>query len=248
MQPTTSSLINATRKAIKFLQRDFLELEMLQRSSRGNIDFCNKSYERAKSLLQEELQKHSKFLFFPEDKPEWASLPDIVLFINPLDSVNNLARSIPFFAISITYLKKINETLLPTCTVINFPALDEIYYAEKGGGAWVEKNTLNNTSNSKGVRLRVSGIDNIKNALIATDNDDLAEKKNIRVFGSHCYEMTLLAAGKLDIVSFSSLNYTLKPGFELVATEAGGSVVIRDKKFIATNYELKDNLNLRLCL
>jgi myo-inositol-1(or 4)-monophosphatase len=233
-QPITSLLITASRKAVKFLHRDFLELEMLQRSSKGNYDFCNKAYVKVQGLLRNELQKYTSALFFPEDKFELDNSYEMVLLINPLDGLNNLEKSLPFFAVSITCLKKINKILTTVCTVINFPALDEIYYAEKGRGVWSENNTTNNS------RLRVSGCASIDNFLIATDdlNINPVFLKNARIFGCHCYGMLLLTVGKIDVVYFSSLNYTLKAGFDLIVQESGGAIINNDRMFIATNYEL----------
>lgn len=233
-QPITSLLITASRKAVKFLHRDFLELGMLQRSSKGNYDFCNKAYVKAQDLLRNELQKYTSALFFPEDKFKLDNSEEMVLLINPLDGFSNLEKSLPFFAVSITCLKKINQILTTICTVINFPAFDEIYYVEKGRGVWSENNTSNNS------RLRVSGCSSVDNFLIATDdlNINPVFLKNARVFGCHCYGMLLLAAGKIDAVYFSSLNYTLKAAFDLIIREAGGAIINKDEMFVATNCEL----------
>jgi myo-inositol-1(or 4)-monophosphatase len=242
MQPITSLIISASRKAVKFLQRDFLELGMLQRSSKGNHDFCNKSYIRAKDLLFSELQKYSGAIFFPEDKFELDDVSDTILLINPLDSSSNLQKSIPFFAVSISCFKRINKVLTIVSTVINFPALDEIYYAEKGKGVWVENNNV-----SSG-RLRVSGSANLDNFLMASDDFNIAPVllKNARFFGSNCYGIMLLAAGKLDAVYFSSLNYTLKASFDLIVRESGGAVITNDKIFVATNYELAEKFKQQI--
>lgn len=238
----TNLIITASRKAVKFLQRDFLELAMLQRSSKGNYDFCNKSYIRAKDLLRSELQKYSDAIFFPEDKFELEKAPDNILLINPLDSLSNLAKNIPFFAASISYFKRINNVLTIVSTVINFPALDEIYYAEKGKGVWVENNNVNRA------RLRVSGNANFDDFLIAVDDFNITPVflKKIRVFGSNCYGITLLAAGRVDAVYFSSLNYTLKASFDLIVRESGGAVITNDKIFIASNYELAEKFKQQL--
>ncbi|MFY9590246.1 inositol monophosphatase family protein [Rickettsia endosymbiont of Halotydeus destructor] len=244
MQPITNLLISATRKAVKFLQRDFLELEMLQRTSVGNKGFCEKSYSKLKTLLQTELQRYSESLFFPDDLFEIdKNNGEVAFLVQPIDSPDNLARSIPFFALSITYLKRTREGLTPLSTIIHFPALGEIYYAEKGKGAWVERDNFNSISN-KSARLRVSGINDLKNALIISDNlsDPLFSANDTRDFGSSCYSAILLASGKIDIIYLSSLNYTLYHGFELIIKEAGGAVANNGNKFIASNDYLKQVL------
>ncbi len=238
MQPITNLLINALRKAVKFLHRDFLELEMLQKNSVRNEEFCKRSYLRLKTLLCEELQKHTQYLFFPEDQFDLNNNYESVFLINPIDSLNNFARSIPFFAISVTYLKRNQEVLTPTSTVIYFPALNEIYYAEKGKGAWIEKNNLN--SNYQGLRLRVSDNVDLKNCLVIIEDvnhNDLEEIEvdNIRSFGSPCYGATLVASGKADLICLSLLNFTLYYAFELLIKEAGGIIIDSTDKFIYSN-------------
>jgi myo-inositol-1(or 4)-monophosphatase len=242
MQPTTSLIIAASRKAVKFLQRDFMELEMLQISSKGNYDFCNKSYIKIQDLLRIELQKYTSALFFPEDKFDINSDAEIVLLINPLDSLSNLEKSIPFFGVSITCFKQINKVLTAVCAVINFPALDQIYYVEKGKGTWAE----NNANNSS--RLRVSGCANLDKSLIVTDDIGTNQifLKNSRIFGSHCYGMLLFAAGKVDAVYFSSLNHTLKTCFDLITRESGGMIINNGEIFIATNCQLAEKFKQQL--
>ncbi|MCZ6886755.1 MAG: inositol monophosphatase [Rickettsia endosymbiont of Ixodes persulcatus] len=237
MHPITNLLINAMRKAVKFLHRDFLELEMLQKSSIRNEEFCKRSYLKLKTLLCEELQKHTQYLFFPEDKFDLNNNYESIFLINPIDSSNNFARSIPFFAISVTYFKRNQGVLTPASTVIYFPALNEIYYAEKGKGAWIEKNNLN--SNYQGLRLRVSDNADLKNCLAIIEdlkhNNWGGEVDNIRSFGSPCYAATLVASGKADLICLSLLNFTLYYAFELLIKEAGGIIIDSSDKFIYSN-------------
>ncbi|WP_341763824.1 inositol monophosphatase family protein [Candidatus Tisiphia endosymbiont of Beris chalybata] len=244
MEIITNALIIASRKVVKFLRRDFFELEMLQRSNKGNYDFCQKSYVKIQGLLSTELQRYSKHIFFPNDKFILNALDseDMILMINPIDSFNNLERSLPFFALSITCLKKINKVFTAICTVINFPALDQIYYAEKGRGVKSENSNINLS------RLRVSSRSNISTSLIAVDNINTELKffKDTMIFGSHCYSILMLIAGKVDAVYFSSLDYTLKPGFELLVLEAGGTIIDNDKTFIATNCELAKEFKCKI--
>ena len=236
MQPITKLLINSLRKSVKFLPRDFLELGMLQKNSTRNEEFCRKSYLRLKTLLCEELQKHTKYLFFPEDKFDLNNNYESVVLVNPIDSPNNFASNIPFFAVSVTYLKQHQGILIPISTVIYFPILNEIYYAEKGKGAWVEKNNLG--FSHQGLRLRVSDNSDLKNCLTIIEdlkNDNFPEVSNIRTFGSFCYAAMLLASGKADLMYLPLLNFTLHYAFDLLIKEAGGIAVDSSDKFICSN-------------
>lgn len=237
MQPTTNLLINATRKSSKLLQRDLFELEMLQVSNRSTTEFCTKSYSRTKTLLQAELQRNYKYIFFADEKFEPSHIADNAILVQPIDSIINLSKSLPFFATMITYLKKINDVLTPMNSIMSFPALCETYFAEKGCGVWVEKNDSN--SFGKTSRLRASACSSVDKALVAIDNTiDLGDMKNTRLLGSPCYDIALFAAGKFDAVYSSYSKPILSYGFELLVRESGGFIVKNDNPFIASNQNL----------
>ncbi len=283
MQPITNLLILSLRRALKFLQRDFLELELLQSSGRANEGFAKNSYVRLKSRLQEELEKNVKNIYFSDMSFSEYALQnhglDECIFVNPIDSLSNLAKSLPFFGLSLTYLKRLNNStktlalpekstlgilnharnpdddhlmlqqseiafrnwtseLTSLTTIVILPAFDSLYYAERGYGVSCEQNS--NSLTNKNTRLRTSSCDDINNALIATN--DLSKinllPNNIRNFGSRIYELILFASGKIDMVSFHSLDYSLKCAFELIVKESGGIILRDDRDFIATNQSL----------
>ncbi len=250
MHPTTNFLINASRKAARLLYRDFCELELLQTSNRGTSAFCSKSYDRTKTLLKEELAKYAsnaaELVFFSDEKIDIPANSEIAFLVNPLDSVVNLSKSIPFFGLTITFLKKLNGVMTPTHCIINFPALGEILYSEKGGGTWIETNnqgTLNKT------RARISLCNNTDDAVIGlgkiSDAGHVASAENsanLRLLGSPCYAVALLAAGKLDAICLSPLHYTLHDAFTCIVKEAGGVALESKQYFYATNINLSTKL------
>ena len=243
MQPTTNYLITASRIAAKFLQRDFFELELLQNSSRGTQEFCNNSYLRTKDFLKEELQKHAQFLFFSDEQLSFNNDATIAILINPIEGMQNLAKSIPFFAINITYLKKSPQGFVPFFSVINFPALNEIYYAEKGAGVWSEGKVNTNIT-----RLRISSNNSVDQAIVATDDiaTGLKISKNIRLFGSECYHLIMFAAGKCDIFYSSTTDYSLKTASSLIIRESGGVSTSVNQGVLASNHELIDKIKQRI--
>jgi myo-inositol-1(or 4)-monophosphatase len=126
-----------------------------------------------------------------------------------------------------------------------FPSLYELYYAEKGGGAWREKSSSD--AQTKAERLRVSNCIALENAYFGIDQIDEFSKncKNIRLTGSDCYNLSLFTAGKLDVLYSSSLNPVLKAGFELFVKEAGG-FNIEHSHFIAANQKLGEKVKQQL--
>lgn len=242
MHPTTNSLAIASRKASKLLLRDFHELEMLQNSSKGTQGFCDKSFQRTKMLLKEELEKNWKNIIFSDEKFDIQPDQDPVVLVHSLEASDNLSKSLPFFSIVITLLKKFNDVLTPFNSLIIFPALHELYYAEKGGGAWLEKSSADTFS--KNVRLRVSGCQAVENSFIASDTLNPLDPsiKNIRVSGSYTYDIGLFTSGKIDAICFDTLSPILRPGFELFIKEIGGFSYQYKDGLIASNQNLGEKI------
>lgn len=242
MHPTTNSLVIASRRASKLVLRDFFELEMLQNSSKGTYEFCNKSFQRTKTLLKDELERNWRNVIFSDEKFNIEAGQDPVVLVHPLEGIGNLSKSLPYFSIVITLLKKYNDVLTPTNSLIIFPALHELYYAEKGGGAWHEKSSQENYSKSS--RLRVSGCQALENSYIASDRLVPLDSslKNVRISGSYTYDLGLLATGKLDALCFDELPQILRPCFELFTKEIGGFNHQYNEGLIASNQTLLEKI------
>lgn len=244
MQTITQLLVNSIRKASKLLQRDFCELEMLQTSNRSTLEFCNKSYQRTKAVLVDELKKISEVVLFSDEQVAIPNKANTVLLINPIDSLINLSKSIPFFGTTITYLKKIDQKLMHLCSVIYFPITGDVYYTNKGGGAWLDKSLHISTYT---VRLRVSSQSILENAIIVTDDcasDMSSLTKHILNFGSNSYSLALFVSGKVDLLYFNNpLDLASKYALDLFVKESGGFILpAPNNTILVSNYNLDKKL------
>ncbi|MDG1995575.1 MAG: inositol monophosphatase family protein, partial [Emcibacteraceae bacterium] len=200
-----SALINvmekAARKAGGRLARDFGEIENLQVSRKGPADFVSKADIKAEATITEELQyARPQFGFIRE---EGADIPpkegNSVWIVDPLDGTTNFLHGIPHFAISIA-LEQDGEV---TAAIIYNPITDDMFWAEKGKGAW-----LNNR------RLKVSGRKDLKECVLATGipfharphqetfvtnlEHIMGEVAGVRRFGSAALDLAWVAAGRYD--------------------------------------------------
>ena len=237
-------LIEATRKASRYLQRDYFELESLQSSTKGTESFCQKSCSKALQTLNENLSKYFKTIIFDNGEVSKANFSDKALLVETLDGLGNLERAMPFFGIMITIISKKDGVIIAEKSVINFPALGEIFYTEKGKGVWLERHS----SNLSGVlRSRVSGTSNLSNALISTSYDhiDYATKisSNIRIFESYTYSLALLVSGKIDIM-IATPRPVSELGVELFTKEAAGSYSVQNGLIVASNFKLHDAIKI----
>jgi len=249
MQGETELIIEATRKASRFLYRDFFELANLQSTGKSNQAFVSKSYSRAVENLNLSLSKYyKKIIFEPRDAQNLETILATTIFdkialVYVLDGSNNLERAMPFFGVMVTILVRKSEGFVAERAVLDFPALSENYYAERGKGAWAQ----NHSSNFSGaVRARISGASETSEAFIAcgTEEIDIASKisKNIRTFGSHLYSIALLVSGKVDIGLCPKQELT-DSGFELFVKESGGvSFVSKAGLFVGSNVKLEEGL------
>ncbi len=242
MQKDISLIIDAIRKASRFLQRDYFELENLQSSSKATEIFCNRSCSKTLERLNELLGKYYKTIIFENQAVSNTEFSDRAVIVEILDGFGNLSRSLPFFGTMVTIINKKYDKIVAEKSIMNFPVLGEIYYTEKGKGVWLER-SLSNLSGAS--RVRVSGINDFKDSIVATNfsNFNLAQNisTNLRMFESNIYNLSLLVSGKVDALITNSRNI-LDPGTELFITEAGGNYHKQEDLVIASNFKLHEKI------
>ena len=221
-------MVSAATKAGRQLTKDFNEVENLQVSRKGPADFVSKADLRAEQIVFDELRKaRPTYAFLMEEGGEVAGTDGQHRWIvDPLDGTTNFLHSIPLFAVAIA-LERANEIV---ASVIYNPILDELYTAEKGGGAWLQDRK----------RLRVAGRRHLADAVVCTGiktqgtgNDTLQLRQlasinpavaGIRRSGSISMDMAWLASGRYDAIWEAGLApWDVAPGL-LMVKEAGGMV------------------------
>ena len=244
LSPNMSLLINAVKKASACLDRDFNEIEQLQSSIKGYKEFVKGTYGKVTKALQTELGKiHPDYPIVAEA----SKLPSkgACYLVNPLDGLVNFAHGMPHFAISVA----LYENNKITGAVVYNPALDSLYFAEKGKGAFKEGYRNHE-------RLRVSARKELSDALIGTlvaydkssDEYDHLQKKiiaacdNVRVSGSCALDLAYVASGKLDAHISLKNNLADYAAGLLLVKEAGGYVYdINQKDIRSENIDLVIN-------
>ncbi len=201
-------MANAAQKASRRLLRDFNEVEQLQVSIKGPSDFVSQADLRAEQTLREELNKaRPGYAFLMEESgasgsDNWAWR----WVVDPLDGTTNFLHGIPHWAISIGLERRLADgTSELAAGLIYAPAVDEMFWAEKGVGAYVNER-----------RLRVSARRELKEALFATGIPFAAvapqrrlafartlgvlmpQVAGIRRFGAAALDLAWVAAGRYD--------------------------------------------------
>lgn len=226
-------MLKAARKAGRSLVKDFREVENLQVSMKGAGDFVSKADIAAEKILKDELLgARPTYGWLAEEGGEIeGDDPTRRWIVDPLDGTTNFLHGLPHWAISIALEHKGQIV----SAVIYDAAKDEMFYAEKGAGAWM--------NDSK--RLRVSGRHRMIEAIFATGIPFAAKRTllatlqdlarlmptcaGVRRFGAASLDLAYVAAGRFDGFWERELQpWDIAAGMLLV-TEAGGMVgPIRD--------------------
>ena len=220
-------MTGAARKAARGLLRDFGEVEQLQVSKKGPGDFVSAADHRVEKVLRTELKKARPDygLLMEESGVVEGADRHNVWVIDPLDGTTNFLHGIPHFAISIGLVRD-GE---PIAGVIYQPLTDEMFWAEKGNGCFVNER-----------RLRVSSRRKLEDSVLATgiphqgQADHGAFLKQLQVamvntagvrrFGAASLDLAYVAAGRYDGYWESGLKaWDIAAGIIMVR-EAGGYV------------------------
>ncbi len=210
-------MVDAAEKAGRALIRDFGEVEQLQVSRKGPGDFVSAADHKAEKILMEELLKaRPTYGFLMEEAGEKKGEdPSHRWIIDPLDGTRNFLHGVPHWSISIA-LEKDKEIV---AGVIHDPIKNELFHAEKGGGAF-----------SSAKRLRVSARASLVDSLIGVGdkffsaNAAFPSGMGVRRMGSACLSLAYVAAGRLDAYWEEGLAPWDKAAGSLIVKEAGGYV------------------------
>ena len=219
-------MIKATEKASKSVIRDFGEVEKLQVSKKGPRDFVTKTDKIVEKIIIEELSKSKKnYSFFTEETGKINKKDrENIWIIDPIDGTTNFLHGIPHFAICIA-LKSKDEIV---SGLIFDPIKDEMFYAEKDKGAF-----LNNQ------RLRVSKKLSLEDCLFSSNHEGVKYSNlNMRYSGCAALDLAYVASGRLDGFFHNKINLWDVASGALMVKEAGG--IVNDiNKFDPNNIDIR---------
>ncbi len=235
-------MIKAARKAGRALVKDFREVENLQVSVKGAGDFVSKADIGAEKIIKDDLMgaRPTYGWLAEEGGEDEGQDPTRRWIVDPLDGTTNFLHGLPHWAVSIALEHK-GEIV---AGVVFDPAKDEMFFAEKGTGAWMNES-----------RLRVSGRHRMIESIFATGlpfggRADLPETlKDLGRLLPVCAGVRRWGAASLDLAYVASGRYDgfwerrLKPwdvaAGMLIVKEAGGLVeAIRRERNILQHGEI----------
>jgi myo-inositol-1(or 4)-monophosphatase len=220
-------MIKAARKAGRSLVKDFREVENLQVSMKGAGDFVSRADIAAEKIIREDLMgaRPNYGWVGEESAPVEGTDPTRRWIVDPLDGTTNFLHGLPHWCVSIALEHK-GEIV---AGVVFDAAKDEMFWAEKGAGAWMNES-----------RLRVSGRTRMIEALFATGlpfggRADLPETirdlgrllpacSGVRRWGAAALDMAYVAAGRFDGYWERGIHAWDVAAGAVIVREAGGFV------------------------
>ncbi len=242
-------MMKTARKAGRQLVKDFGEVEQLQVSRKGPGDFVTRADKMAEETIREELMAaRPTYGFLGEEGAEIEGEdPTRRWIVDPLDGTTNFLHGLGHWAVSIA----LEHKGAIVAGVIYDPVKDEMFYAEKGFGAFVNE-----------ARIRVSGRSKMSDALFSTGlpfsgRADLPETlqdlarilpacSGVRRFGAAALDLAYVAAGRYDGFWERRLHaWDIAAGI-VIAKEAGAIVeplnpkgdILTDGEIICANNDI----------
>tara|TARA_Y100001970_G_scaffold139877_1_gene172177 strand:+ start:12159 stop:12938 length:780 start_codon:yes stop_codon:yes gene_type:complete len=239
--PQFNLMYRACMKASRTLIRDFGEIEKLQVSEKSPGDFVTASDKRVEKIIISELEQSGYSFLSEEAGSIKGKEKDKRWIIDPIDGTFNFLNGLPHFAISIAYEEK-SEIV---SGIIFDPIKNEMYFAEKGNGAY-----LNN------FRIRVSNKSDLKSACLVTGgpkfsskaresileeykNISMSVRAHIRKSGSAALDIAYVASGRYDGFWQREINYWDIAAGIILIKESGGFVEnIKAEEFSAEKVDI----------
>ena len=216
--------IEAAKAGGKQAMKYFGKLKHITFKSKNLGYVTEADFASQKKIKQVILKGFPNAEFLAEEDKNHRSVGDKVWVIDPIDGTQNFINGIKYFGISIGLLDKGT----PVLGVVLDPAYDELFYAEKGKGAFLN-----------GQPIRVSNVSNMKEGLfnIAFPRREDTRKQNYslfkklyssmggqRSFGAASLQLCFVASGLIETyIEFGLFPWDTTGGIPILE-EAGGKV------------------------
>lgn len=223
--PTLDNIIECARNAGKIAMKYFRHNDRMEMHNKLNdSDIVTTADKECELYITDFIKSHYPTHSILSEESGETDGPDKCRWvIDPIDGTTNFFSGIPLWAISIG-VERNGETVIG---VVYLPATDELFYAEKGKGAFLNGKKIHVSTQSKLSRSVIStGFPVDKDSNPDNNLDNLAailpRVRDIRRLGAATADICYTAAGFLG--GYWELNlheWDVNAGL-LILTEAGG--------------------------
>jgi len=216
--------IEAALEAGKFLRTNVGKIRHIERKSGQETNLVTEIDKKSEHLIINKIKKHfPNHDFLGEESGAAEVKSKYRWIIDPLDGTVNYTHALPIYCVSIGLEYK-GEIILG---VVYDPSLDELFTAEKGKGAKLNKKRIEVSKTSKLMEsLTVTGfpydVREHPEPAVTHFRNFLAETQAVRRLGSAALDLCYVAAGRFDGFWEGVIRPWDMAAGVLIVTEAGG--------------------------
>lgn len=252
--PHINVMVKACEMAAKNLIRDFNEVENLRVSRKSPGDFVSIADTRAEKIILEELSKaRPEYGIITEESGIMDPLDgcEYTWIVDPLDGTTNFLHGLAHFCVTIA-LKKDDEIV---SGVIYDPIKDELFWAEKGMGAYLNQSKIR-VSQRKSLELSLLatgipfGVKGNKGQFLKNLAAVMPLVSGVRRMGAAALDLAYVACGRFDAYFEEEVKIWDIAAGALLVREAGGMVSEYNggKNFLKGETILASNVDLNATL
>ncbi len=219
MSPFLQTAIEAAQAAQKVIQRYYRqEIPVELKADQSPVTIADVETEKTiKGIITGAFPAHG---FFGEETGHSTGSAPYTWLIDPIDGTKSFVRHYPFFSTQIALM----HTRELVMGVSSAPEFEEIAYAEKGLGAYLDDKPIR-VSQVEDFAAATLSLGNIK-TLAGSDRWEalgslVRQVNRTRGYGDF-YHYHLLAAGRIDLVVESDVNILDIAALAVIVREAGG--------------------------
>ncbi len=217
--------VDAARKAAKEAGELVLKFQGKEKviKYKAERDFATEADKKSEEVLRKILIEDSfpEHDFLSEESDFGKITSDYRWIVDPIDGTGNFTSDNPLFGISVG-LKHKEEMI---AGAIYLPTFDEMYYAERKGGAFMNGKRIHTSKQKEFYDLLLSvemapKEDVIRKTLLLEKS--LALKHRVRTLGSTAMDLAFLAAGRFEAFISAYLYIWDVAAAIIIVEEAGG--------------------------
>jgi histidinol-phosphatase len=159
---------------------------------------------------------------------------DVRWWLDPIDGTKQYARGLPIWATLIA----LEHDGAVDVAVVSAPALGHRWWAERGGGAFLD-----------GAPIHVSRVDRLEDAYVSTTSVrgfprfvDLAQRVAVARTYTDFWQYMLVAEGRIEAGCDTVMNPWDIAAPRLIVEEAGGRYTVDDRLYLFSNGLLHDTI------
>jgi myo-inositol-1(or 4)-monophosphatase len=217
-------------QTVKFVAQREIVPRYLRVAHEHKVDgsLCTIADTETQAELVRRLRKIAPYPVIGEEMPPdvqrklWEAGKEGVWVIDPIDGTSNFVNGLPYFAVSIALMRQGRTEI----GVIYAPEADEMFWAEKGKGAYLNGESLPIKERlPKTLKGAMAGVDLKRlNKHLAGELASHPPYRSQRNFGSSALDWCYAAAGRFDVYLHGGQKLWDYAAGILIFEEAGGHV------------------------